>query len=188
VYFAAVAPAAIAGWPLTDLLTVYLEQSALAFRGNAPNLWAIPVAAGFRSPDSLAMVAAAAAGVVLVVVLARTKLSAHQLMLASLLSALVLPFLLPRMHERFFILADLLALCLAYWRRDKPSLALCGLTQAGSALAYIAYVGLLPSLNAAASLFIAAALGLTIRIFLGSLYSAQMESVRSGAVPVSSKC
>lgn len=180
VYLAAVTPAWAAGWPLHDLLTVYLKQAELVFQGNAPNLWAIPAQAGLRGFDLAAMIAAGVAAAALVAMATRARLSAHALLLAALVSALVLPFLLPRMHERFFFLADLLALCLAYWRRDRTSIALCALTQAGSALSIIAYLGLLPWLNAAASLFMAAAIVLAIRTLAISLRPPHNHSPAGG--------
>ena len=40
----------------------------------------------------------------------------------ALLSAIVLPFLLPRMHERYFFLADVLALALALSLRTRMAI------------------------------------------------------------------
>ena len=83
-------------------------------------------------------------------------------MIAALLGALLIPFLLPKMHERYFFLADVLSLLLAYrWRR---LLWLCVLIQLGSVGSLVAYLWPAPWLNVAASVPMAAAVILTLRL------------------------
>lgn len=162
VYLITVAPAWAAGWPLGDLLTVYLRQGTAWFIGNAPNLWALPAALESAAlfPVGYALGALAAAAIVFVY--SRRDLDAEGLMIAALLGALLIPFLLPKMHERYFFLADVLSLLLAYrWHR---LLWLCVLIQLGSVGSLIAYLWPAPWLNVAASVPMAAAVILTLRL------------------------
>ena len=147
VYVAAMLPAWVAGWPAIDLLTVYGRQIAWApsFAGNASNIWSVA--------DSLteglvlrpyfwigfAGAALASAGY-LALVLAR-RLSGHTLLTAAFLSAAILPFLLPKMHERFFFLADILAFALAWVVRTRPMVALAIAMQASSLASAIGVLG-----------------------------------------------
>lgn len=158
IYFLAIAPAFLAGWPLNDLITVYLRQAQSSFIGNAPNLWAIPAALHLRDPSLFSI------GYCLAVIGAFAVVSIRRRdpMLTALLSSIVLPFFLPMMHERFFFLADLLSLANAYLRRDRLNIALVVLIQLGSILSITAYLAGLPWLNAAGSMFTAAALWFTI--------------------------
>ena len=124
IYMAAMLPAALAGWPISDLMTIYLRQAEWnpEFISNASNLWAA-IQYGAPSAGSawlwLGMVAAAAASVLFVIAFRRLEGSPEDLVALALLSAMILPFLLPKMHERFFFLADVLALAHVALRRDR---------------------------------------------------------------------
>lgn len=126
VYVTATLPAALAGWPFFDLLTVYLRQAEWnpEFISNASNLWA---AVQYFAPEAglqwlwLGMLAAAAASVLFAFAFHRVEGTPVNLVALALLSAMILPFLLPKMHERFFFLADVLALAYAALRRDRLS-------------------------------------------------------------------
>jgi hypothetical protein len=74
----------------------------------------------------------------------RRKLDPATLLSLSLFSAMMLPFVLPKMHERFFFLADMLAFALAYVRRDRRSIAIFAAVQIGSVLAYFTYFTVSP--------------------------------------------
>ncbi len=129
VFAAAMLPAWLAGWPASDLATIYLRQAAhFNTIGSAPNPWAIMAAIAPPVPSPLFVagyVAAALAAIAYVALLARRDLDGAMLLRAALLSALIIPFLLPKMHERFTLLADLLSFALAYAVRDRASWRLC---------------------------------------------------------------
>lgn len=72
--------------------------------------------------------------------MARRRLDAPTLVLAALVSALIMPGLLPRMHERFFFLADALAFAFAACRPGWASRLILLAVQAGSAMALQAYL------------------------------------------------
>jgi Gpi18-like mannosyltransferase len=115
IYVLACIPAALAGWPVWDLATIYLRQAQwqpedYVFVSNGASWWTW---FGFLAPSLAArsfwigFVAAIAATLAYWRLVSLT--SQRRLMVAAVLSAAGLPFLLPGMHERFFILADVLA-------------------------------------------------------------------------------
>jgi Gpi18-like mannosyltransferase len=157
IYLAAVLPAWLAGWPIDNLLTIYARQyELLPWLTTGPNLWA-PAVALHVTPELFFT-----AGYVLTagaVVLYVAKV--HPSLLAALLSAILLPFLLPKMHERYFLLADVLAYCLA-WTDPRMKLVFV-LVQVGSLLSLVAYGTSLPWFNVTGAAAMTAALVLTIR-------------------------
>jgi hypothetical protein len=118
IYCVAVLPAWLVGWPAADLATIYLRQAEyFTTIGSSPGLWAIGAAILPRKPSDSFLIGYAAGAIfvaIYVASLCRRRLSREQMVEAALLSALALPFLLPKMLERFTLLADLLALSLAF--------------------------------------------------------------------------
>lgn len=150
VYVLAALPAWLAGWPASDLATIYWRQAQYFNTiGSAPGLWAIPAALLPRAPLGVFWIGQFAALLFCgwyVVTVVRRNLSRREILEAALLCALALPFLLPKMHERFMFLADLLALALAFVGRDRRSVSLCIAVQAASALGYAGYMTAIPAL------------------------------------------
>jgi Gpi18-like mannosyltransferase len=145
VWFATLLPAWAAGWPLGDLLTIYLRQGG-AYAGtvlNAPNIWsiadALPALDGVPL-TGLAFAAASGASATYVAWLSSRPQYGRQLMEAALLAPLLVVGLLPRMHERYFFLADVLSLVIALAWPDRRSVTIAALVQAGSLLALLAYM------------------------------------------------
>jgi Gpi18-like mannosyltransferase len=144
VYAAMMAPAWMAGWPAKDLATVYLRQAQYFddLSMNAPNVWLIAQQLPGALSLPLSLAAFAAAGAASIAFIARFGRSMRQpeIIEAALLSALILPGLLPRMHDRYFFLADVLALVLALRRRDRSSCLILAAVQTGSILALWSYL------------------------------------------------
>jgi Gpi18-like mannosyltransferase len=144
VFTAAMLPAWLAGWPAYDLATIYFRQAQWSedLSMNAPNIWAIvqhfPVVEAMPGAVPLAIAALAALAYMLWV--ARRSHSREELITAALLSALLLPGLLPRMHERYFFLADVLAFALAFAARDRAARLIAAAVQTGSFLALWGYM------------------------------------------------
>jgi Gpi18-like mannosyltransferase len=142
VYAAAMAPAWLVGWPAADLATIYLRQAGeLDALGNAANPWVVGrvfAPALFESLVTPGLVAAAAAALALCLHVAK-RVGREGLLEAALLSALLLPWLLPKMHERYFMLADMLSFALAVAQPSRRTLVLAVLVQGSSLLALIAY-------------------------------------------------
>ena len=142
----AMLPAVAAGWPPADLAGIYWRQAdafqLLAF--NAPNIWMIvqmlPGVAALPPLTGLALAAAAGAAIAYVAAFSHRPLGGGQLVGAALLAVLLVAGLLPRMHERFFFLADALALALALTAGTRSSWTIAALVQAGSALGLAAFM------------------------------------------------
>ena len=153
-------PAWLAGWPASDLATIYLRQAdaGRAISANAPNLWSIAKQAGVGlEAVVIAFAATAAAALLYVALLRRWWLDAHTMLLAALLAALIMPGLLPKMHERFFFLADLLAFALFLLAPSRRHALLGATTQAGSYLGLLAFLHGEQWLAAAGAVFMIAA-------------------------------
>jgi len=143
IYCIAVLPAWLVGWPAIDLATIYLRQAEyFTTIGSSPGLWAIGAAILPRKPTDL-FVIGYVAGLVFsatyVASLYRRRLSREQMIEAALLSALALPFLLPKMLERFTLLADLLALSLAFISPKRINGVVATAVIGASSTGYLAY-------------------------------------------------
>lgn len=125
VYLLSILPAALMGRSVWELLTVYLSQSSQykTLTMNAPSVFAwlqhIPI-----SKEALSIVGIAVAAVFVFAALlfiCKQKFSFHSdLMLSFALTfALLLPFCLPHMHERYFYLADILSVVYVFYFRKK---------------------------------------------------------------------
>ena len=165
VYLLAVVPAWLAGWPLADLLTIYVQQYNYPhWFSTAPNLWALPAIFYPMGTDLLLLIAKAAA--VIGVAAFVWRFPHRSLLAAALFSAILVPWLLPKMHERYFLLADLLSFCLAYV--DRRGIPIFLAVQAGSLLSLLAYGTAFDALNVAGSIAMTAALLLTGRILFAA--------------------
>ncbi len=120
-------PAALCGRGVRELLSIYLEQAGGYTRItlNAPNAYqflgesAIWNETLFPSLDRMAILLAGCGAVWILYAFWRwrDRLDTRTLIALCYLSAAVLPYLLPRMHERYFFLADMLAVLLFLcWR------------------------------------------------------------------------
>jgi Gpi18-like mannosyltransferase/GAF domain-containing protein len=136
-------PAIAAGRDPGELLTVYArqmdEQGSLA--RSAPSVFQfLPVTVGADVLRGLGYLFAAAVvlGVCYVFVATRARLDTARLVTAAAFFAIAVPFLLPSMHERYFYLADLLTVALAFYRPRLWPLPLT--VQAASALSYLPFL------------------------------------------------
>lgn len=144
-WVATLLPAWIAGWPAIDLATIYLRQAdhdpSLAL--NAPNLWMIVDA--YPGLDmiplgGMALACAIAATAFYVARVATIPLHGRAIANAALLAPLIVVGLLPRMHERYFFLADILSFAIAIAWPDRRSRIVAALVQSGSVLGLFAYM------------------------------------------------
>ena len=150
-YFLTAVPALLLGKPLGDILGVYVKQAGqydqnLVF--NAPSVFAL--LPGDVSLSSGTMSALAKTGIVLAFALCLAVMlplawRKHRpdysvWMAGAAVLAVGIPYLLPYMHERYFFLADVIALTWACAQRRRLPLAL--LVQAGSLASYAVYLRL----------------------------------------------
>jgi Gpi18-like mannosyltransferase len=119
VYFLSIVPAWLTGRRLSDLLLIYLNQATKydALTMSAPTMYA-----WFNSnaPDQYFIpgLVFAASIVFLYIVLgykSRIKLAAPTIVQLALISALIVPFFLPRMHDRYFYPADVLSIVYGFF-------------------------------------------------------------------------
>jgi len=128
VYALAMVPAWLEGRPALDLATVYMTQSVTyhSLSKNAPNLY-LWLPDRYYDPIALAgVVLMAFVGLYYVwsVVRSRRALDPPLILKLCLLSVLMTPFFLPKMHERFFFVADVTAIAYAFYFPRQYSVAI----------------------------------------------------------------
>jgi Gpi18-like mannosyltransferase len=125
VYALAMVPAWLEGRPALDLATVYMDQTVTyhSLSKDAPNLY-LWLPDRFYSPLAIAgvaLMAAVGAYYVWYAVRRRVRLDAEMVLRLCMLSVLMTPFFLPKMHDRFFFVADVTAIAYAfYFPRQYP--------------------------------------------------------------------
>lgn len=112
-------PAALAGRSLVDLLGVYPGQAGTysMLCRNAPNLYCLipDTYYAIAAPIGIAIAIQAALLLALAARRSRVALDEAKLLRAATLSVVLMPFLLPKMHDRYFFPADLLSIALAFY-------------------------------------------------------------------------
>jgi Gpi18-like mannosyltransferase len=119
VYFIAIIPAWVAGRPLMELLTVYFDQvqGVPGLFHNAPNLYTwLPVddygiffQAGIIFAVSICLIYVA------VVLKSHVKISKQVIVQLAFVSALLVPYFLPKTHDRYFYPSDILSIVYAFY-------------------------------------------------------------------------
>jgi Gpi18-like mannosyltransferase len=124
VMLAALVPALIAGRPLLDLLLIYPAQAGqyqqLTMHAPSALAW-IPDTGRFYPyffPASIVLAIAGTMAFIVGIVRSPSRLTNSRLLQLALISTMLLPFLLPKMHERYFYLADLLSIVIAFYEAD----------------------------------------------------------------------
>ena len=113
-YFILILPAVLLGRPLKDAILLYADQANTV--GDALNYTAPSLTALMKNTDSAETISivlifcafAAMAAVLTVGILYCRKLTNSIFLKLSVLMVLVIPFLLPHMHDRYFYTADVL--------------------------------------------------------------------------------
>ena len=138
VYLAAVLPTVLLGRPLKDVLFIYVEQ-ARTFRElsmNAPNLYAFIPNGWYDLAYPICMILA----LIIIALWVRSRkgscltIDHETIVLYAATSALMVPFLLPKMHDRYFYPAEVLAIVLIFFRPSLWYIPI--LLQAASIMAY----------------------------------------------------
>jgi Gpi18-like mannosyltransferase len=119
VYLLSILPAWLAGRPLLDLLLIYTRQADFyrALTMNAANIyqWLPDTLYDLLLPAGLLWSVAAVLLVVAAVYKSRQPLTNGILLQLATFFAVLLPYLLPKMHDRYFFLADVLAIVYAFY-------------------------------------------------------------------------
>ncbi len=124
VFLASILPAWVAGGSFSYWFMIYAKQSGeyTSLSVSAQSLLSYAQALYFPGPVQnalfwISIIASLLAALYIFVLVARAGLSGpERMMLLTLLCVALLPYLLPRMHERYFYLADVFAVLFALWR------------------------------------------------------------------------
>ena len=142
-YLVLILPAVLLGRPLTDAVMLYVDQAdtvGTALNYNAPSLTAL--LQNSSSPESVSHILivyafAATFLILLIGILLRNSMDTKLFLCFASLIVLVIPFLLPHMHDRYFYAGDVLTAVLAVC---IPWLSVSAiLTEFGSYICYLAY-------------------------------------------------
>ncbi|WP_328767176.1 glycosyltransferase 87 family protein [Streptomyces sp. NBC_00286] len=113
-------PALLVGAPIGRLLSVYAEQTSAypALSMLAPSIYQfLPASADAEviRPIGIAVTGLVILGLCLGVWLSRARLTTANVVLMGAAAAVLVPFLLPSMHERYFYLAEVLTVIAAFY-------------------------------------------------------------------------
>lgn len=117
VYLISILPAWFIGRSLADLFMIYFDQAGVfwSLNRNAPNLYRwIPNAYYHFYPVGIAFAAVVVLGIAYFVSKSRVKITVDRLVFMATFSVLVMPYLLPKMHDRYFFSADVISIILAF--------------------------------------------------------------------------
>lgn len=169
-YFATILPALLLGKPLWDILGVYFNQMGLyndRLTLNAPSLYAlipttVTLDAGVASKAGVVLAFLVLAILLLWLFWQRRQLTDQAILTAAALMVILIPLCLPHMHERYFFLADCLAVVWATGSLRRVLFpALVQVASLGGYYAYLCLEYLFP-LSWGAALLIAAAVVLVV--------------------------
>lgn len=137
-------PALLFGQPLADIVSVYWKQAETfqLLSVNAANLWLFVPDRFYAEGLIAGLLLAAAAGLALSIAIARSKIkfTTEAILLAAALSLFLMPFLLPKMHDRYFYAFEAITIPLACLDRRFAAIALAA--QLTGVLAYFAFDGI----------------------------------------------
>lgn len=118
-YVVAMLPAWISGRPMADLLLVYFNQANKykELAKNSPNLYQWITNDFYHIVVPIGLIATVFAILLLAYLVYRSKLKITQdrLIYLATLSVLFMPYILPKMHERYFYPADIFSIIFAFY-------------------------------------------------------------------------
>lgn len=115
-------PAVIMGKPFMDTISIYIGQADTynALSMNAPSIFAFLDGTRFSADSRLTLAGIFATGMPVMIFLTvihinRKKLDETLIIKAALIFVLMIPLFLPRMHDRYFFLADVLSFIAVFY-------------------------------------------------------------------------
>jgi len=143
VYFSTFIPALLAGRSFIEMLLTYIDQVGFyaALNMNAINIWLFIENVNYERFSSVGMFATGFVilGLMYFTWVNRVRLTGNlDYVRLAYLSAVIMPFLLPKMHDRYFFIADVLSVVLFIF--DKRRWYVPVVTVSCSFLAYAAYL------------------------------------------------
>jgi Gpi18-like mannosyltransferase len=151
VYVILAIPVLLAGRPIASVFTVYLDQAETFHRltMNAANIWVLAPDVPYAIGIAIGLTLAATAGLALSVFMLRSKQDRPDfILLAACASLLIMPYLLPKMHDRYFYAFELASIALACL--NPRYLPFAVIAQLDGVLSYLGFergtlMGLLPA-------------------------------------------
>lgn len=141
VFLATLVPPFLMGWPAMKLLTVYLDQAVWdRIPGRLANPWMFATVFADHASRPwfwTGYAAAGAAAAALTLLAARNARNPRMLILLAALAGTALPFLLPKMLERYYFLGDVMTLALALSFRSRPAVYAMLSVQMASVLSHV---------------------------------------------------
>ncbi|AWM03574.2 hypothetical protein [Bradyrhizobium amphicarpaeae] len=144
-------PVLVAGRSLVSVLGVYLDQAHTFHRltMNAANVWVFAGGTPYAVGVAAGLALAAACGLALSIFIAQSKRTGPEfILLVACASLILMPYLLPKMHERYFYAFELASIALACLNLRYLPFAV--IAQVDGVLSYLAFesgivMGLLPA-------------------------------------------
>jgi Gpi18-like mannosyltransferase len=152
-------PVLFAGRSLFDLLKIYVMQSDFynKMTMNAANMWVV-IPIGVKVGTIIGLVAAFIGGVLLAIQTARIDMEDRErVFIAACASLLLMPFLLPKMHDRYFYAFEVASIALAC--RNTRYIAVALMAQANGVISYMMFDWRLPAMALAPAALCNSALG-----------------------------
>ena len=143
-YFLLILPAVLLGRPIKDAILLYADQANTV--GDALNYTAPSLTALMRNVQNMESVSAvlivcaflAMAAVLMIGITNMKKMTPSVFLALTALMVLVIPYLLPHMHDRYFYLADIMTAVLFLTRPVTLPVFAC--MEFGSFLCYYGYI------------------------------------------------
>ncbi len=123
VFLGVLVPALVCGRPFIECVRIYFDQAGQypEMSLNSPSFWQIFEDAPIENFNMVAVMLTGIAFISLVAVCFKfkDKIDNKALVELAYLSAVIIPFFLPRMHDRYFFIADVLSLGVFLYDRKK---------------------------------------------------------------------
>ncbi len=151
VYVALAIPVLIAGRSIASVFGVYMDQADTFHRltMNAANIWVFAGGTPYAIGVAVGLVLGAAGGLALSIFIMRsTREGPDFILLAACASLMLMPYLLPKMHDRYFYAFELAIIALACL--NPRYLPFAAIAQVDGVLSYLGFergilMGLLPA-------------------------------------------
>lgn len=152
VYVVLAIPVLVAGKSLVSVFQVYLDQANTFQRLfiSAANIWIFAAGMPYATGVAIGLVLAAASGLALSIFMAESKRAGPEfILLVACVSLMLMPYLLPKMHERYFYAFELASIALSCI--NPRYLPFAVIAQVDGVLSYLAFdSGIVMGLPAAA--------------------------------------
>ncbi len=185
VFFGLMLPPLLAGRSFSDTFSIYLAQTnAYPFLSlNAPSFWSLIPNDYFNDLETAAVLLAGIGVLLLLFFFLPRPFRTEDLVSMSLIFTLTIPWLLPRMHERYFYLAEMLSIL--YVVRYPRRLPVAVILLLGGFLAYCSY--LFGGMRILSNELVAAIYGLTLLYLIVKLLrqtgASTLSSIKGGNTP-----